>query len=458
MKNIILPKIIQGGMGVYVSRHQLANAIAKLGGIGVVSGTGIAEVITRQLQDGDPEIVSEIKEGFAAFPKQEIAKAVLEKFLDKKFPGGGYYTLPMWGSKNQEWLEKITIISAFTEVWLAKKGLGSEGGMIGINLMHKITAPLPSLMYGAMLAEVDLVFVGAGIPTDIPEAIGNLSRSERAACCQNRVLFNFDPNAHGFKQKLAEPLFGAIVSSNILAKKMARGCDILVLENHTAGGHNAPPREKTEGGEISVWGNRDLIETEMLKDLKIPIFMAGGYGNPEGLKWALDNGFAGIQAGSVFAFCQESGWTDEVKKMAIEEIKSSNAKIISSAIASPTGYPFKILKAKGTMSDAACFSERDKSCRVGLLREVEINLEKEIATPNWSCKASQTGSQTLCLCEALLAAVGLAQVNRKKKELPIITLGEELKDIKKLLRENNWRPYLAEAAYKYIMGENIATP
>ena len=53
MMKIPLPKIIQGGMGVGVSNWRLAQAVSKLGQLGIVSGTGLDQVLARRLQDGD---------------------------------------------------------------------------------------------------------------------------------------------------------------------------------------------------------------------------------------------------------------------------------------------------------------------------------------------------------------------------------------------------------------------
>jgi NAD(P)H-dependent flavin oxidoreductase YrpB (nitropropane dioxygenase family) len=49
-----LPRIIQGGMGIGVSNWRLANAVSRLGQLGVISGTVIDTVLVRRLQDGHP--------------------------------------------------------------------------------------------------------------------------------------------------------------------------------------------------------------------------------------------------------------------------------------------------------------------------------------------------------------------------------------------------------------------
>jgi len=50
----LLPTIIQGGMGIAVSQWRLAQAVAKRGQLGVVSGTAIERVVACRLQEGDP--------------------------------------------------------------------------------------------------------------------------------------------------------------------------------------------------------------------------------------------------------------------------------------------------------------------------------------------------------------------------------------------------------------------
>jgi nitronate monooxygenase len=82
-----------------------------------------------------------------------------------------------------------------------------------------------------------------------------------------------------------------------------------VIEGYTAGGHNAPPRGKLqvdERGE-AIYGERDTVDLEKIRTLDVPFWLAGGYGSPEKLAEALDAGATGVQAGTAFAFCEESG-------------------------------------------------------------------------------------------------------------------------------------------------------
>ncbi|MFX4805988.1 hypothetical protein ABTB42_20590, partial [Acinetobacter baumannii] len=62
-------------------------------------------------------------------------------------------------------LLELTVVANFVEVWLAKQGHNSP---IGINLLEKIQVPTVPSLFGAMLAGVDYVLMGAGIPRQIP--------------------------------------------------------------------------------------------------------------------------------------------------------------------------------------------------------------------------------------------------------------------------------------------------
>ena len=96
--------------------------------------------------------------------------------------------------------------------------------------------------------------------------------------------------------------------------------DGLVIESPTAGGHNAPPRGKLQlnaAGE-PVYGERDRVNIADLRDLGVPFWLAGGYGNADKLREALEQGAAGIQVGTAFAFSEESGMRPDLKKHAAD--------------------------------------------------------------------------------------------------------------------------------------------
>ncbi|MGI9132089.1 MAG: nitronate monooxygenase, partial [Candidatus Nanopelagicaceae bacterium] len=171
--NELQPDVIQGGMGIAVSTWQLAKMVSLNGGLGVVSATAIDSVVARRLQDGD--LTGDIRRAFANFPNQDIAKEILNfYFIDGgRDPKKPYLDVPKLSLKQSKLTVNLLAISAFTEVWLAKE---NNSGVVGINALEKIQLATPATIFGAMLANVDYVLMGAGIPTQIPEMIRQLSQ------------------------------------------------------------------------------------------------------------------------------------------------------------------------------------------------------------------------------------------------------------------------------------------
>src|SRR5271169_5124961 len=77
------PLIIQGGMGAGVSNWRLARAVSERGQLGVVSGTALAHILARRLQDGDPG--GHMRRGLDHSPLPETAKRIWRKYY---IPGG----------------------------------------------------------------------------------------------------------------------------------------------------------------------------------------------------------------------------------------------------------------------------------------------------------------------------------------------------------------------------------
>ena len=94
------PKIIQGGMGVGVSNWRLANAVSKLGQLGVVSGTALDSLFVRRLADGDDG--GHMRRGLDAFPFPDMARRIWAEYFTPggKPSGTPYPTLPMHQQNN----------------------------------------------------------------------------------------------------------------------------------------------------------------------------------------------------------------------------------------------------------------------------------------------------------------------------------------------------------------------
>ena len=157
--------IIQGGMGIAVSNWRLAQTVSALGQLGVVSGTAIDQVLARRLQEGDPG--GHMRRALDAFPVPALAQAVWDEFYVPEgiAPLDTFKKIEMpTAEPSFEWQARV-MVANFVEVFLAREG---HDNPVGINFLEKLQTPhLPSI-YGAMLAGVDYVLMGAGIPMKIP--------------------------------------------------------------------------------------------------------------------------------------------------------------------------------------------------------------------------------------------------------------------------------------------------
>ena len=173
-----LPSIIQGGMGIGVSGWPLARAVSLRGQLGVVSGTAIDSLFVRRLQDGD--IGGHMRRAMDQFPIPGVSVAALKAYFlpDGRPPGVPYRVLPMWKQVVSEAREQVTMLASFVEVWLARE---NHDGLVGINLLTKVQLPNLSTLYGAMLAGVDCVIMGAGIPREIPAVLDAFAEGRAAS-------------------------------------------------------------------------------------------------------------------------------------------------------------------------------------------------------------------------------------------------------------------------------------
>jgi len=465
-----LPPIIQGGMGAAVSDWRLAKAVALTGQLGVVSGTGIDTVFCRRLQDGDPG--GHLRRAMASFPLPQVAERALRRFYrpDGRAPGEPYRLLPLQRPAMSIARQQLIMLATYVEVLLAREG---HDGLVGINLLTKIQLPTLPTLYGAMLAGVDLVIMGAGIPREIPGALDLLARHQPALLrfdvegspSDPPPQLAFDPAQHWQQPAptVSRPDFLAIVASNSLATMMARKAtgrvDGFVIEGPTAGGHNAPPRGElrlNQAGE-PIYGDRDLVDLAKLRDLGLPFWLAGGAGHPDRLAAAREAGAAGIQVGTLFAFCDESGMAEPLKRSVLEHSRRGEVAVRTDPRASPTGYPFKVVEwADGPAPDRP----RVRRCDLGYLRVAyrqpdgrvgfRCSSEPEDAYVGKGGAAEDTAGRH-CLCNGLLATAGHPQVQADGAvEPPIVTSGDDLATIGRFL--DGRTSYPASAVVAYLLG------
>jgi nitronate monooxygenase len=451
------PVIIQGGMGAGVSDWKLARAVSQEGQLGVVSGTALENILARRLQAGDLD--GSMRRALSAFPAPASARRILTRYFvpGGKAPGEPFTRVAQFTLTPSRELLELTVAANFVEVFLAKEG---HSGLVGINLMEKIQMPTLASLYGAMLAGVDYVLMGAGIPRAIPALLDDLSLNRKVslkihvlgAGKEDDYQMTFDPPEilQRVLPPIKRPKFIAIIASEVLAatlaKKASGHVDGFVVEGPTAGGHNAPPRGALQLNRLGepLYGPKDEVDLDEIKKLGLPFWLAGSYADPEKLEEALAVGAAGIQVGTVFAYCEESGLMETLKRQVFTKVLRGLAEVFTDPVASPTGFPFKVIRLEDTMSEKEDYLTRHRVCDLGYLRVV---FKRQDGSVGYRCpgepvetylqkegKIEDTPGRK-CLCNGLLANIGLAQTQKDGAlEKPLVTSGDDINKIAQFLK------------------------
>jgi NAD(P)H-dependent flavin oxidoreductase YrpB (nitropropane dioxygenase family) len=369
-----------------------------------------------------------------------------------------YAPVPRLRLRQDRHAQELTVVANFAEVWLARQG---HQGPVGVNYLGKVQMATPAAAYGAMLAGVDVVLAGAGIPRELPRLLTALARHEPVSLPVDvigaregqRLAVDLDPVALLGKTlpPLPRPAVLAIVSAHVLAEYLARDPlirpDGFVIEGPLAGGHNAPPRGRLtldDDGQPR-YGPRDDADLTRLAAIGLPFWLAGSYGTPARLKKALAAGAAGVQVGTLFALSRESGLRPDLRSQLLGRARDGTLRVRTDQAASPTGFPFKVAQLPGTLADPERYRTRPRLCDVGLLRVPYARPDGGIG---YRCpgepvhmyvrkrgEAADTAGRS-CLCNALLASIGLGQTRRGSgyTEEPLVTLGSSLDGVHAMLQ------------------------
>ena len=513
MKDLEQIRLIQGGMGVYVSNWRLTRSVAMQRPgetVGTVSGTALDVVYVRLLQLGDPggharRALQALDETFSV----NIGRTICDRYFIEggKAPGARFRSAPMQivrthnGQKTfpvpnganaavplklDDDIIELLIATGFAEVWLAKEG---HSGKIFINFLNKIELPLIYVLYGAILADVDGVIVGAGNPEGLPALSRQLAK-HAAVANEISMLYRetgedftiaFDPKqvAGGqfAAQPLAAPAFLAIVSLERLVQVLAESAsmppDGFIIEHHTAGGHNANPLGPLIKDTLGqpIYSDKDEADLAAIRAVNIPFWLAGGYGSGPKLQEALAAGAKGVQVGTAFALAEESGMKPEYRSAILAALKNGveDADLVRTTTFSPTGFSFKVVQLQDTLSNDDVYTNRQRICDIGILQQRGFNKPDKHGqrTLFQRCPAGpidpfvkkrgleRNTTERRCLCNGLLSCVGLGQVKKIQGELveepAIVTLGNHLDGVRRLSRQGQAR-YHVEDVVTDILG------
>ena len=263
--------IVQGGMGVGISLSSLASAVANAGGVGVIATAGIGQ---------------------------------FESDWDKN----------SWGADKRALQKEIRKTKARTD------------GIIGVNVMVAIS-DFDDLVQCAVDEAVDILFLGAGLPTRLPstlplDRLGELSTR-----------------------------FAPIVSSGRATKIIFRSWakhyshvpDAVVVEGPLAGGHLGFKKEQIDDPEYSlenilpeVVAVVKLYEQQFNKS--IPVIAAGGIYTGADIYKFIQLGARGVQMGTRFVATHECDASPKLKQ-AYLDCQKNDIVIIDS----PVGLPGRAL-------------------------------------------------------------------------------------------------------------------
>ena len=284
--------IIQGGMGVGISLSSLAGAVAKVGGVGIIS--------TAQIGFRDP--------GFTKNPMNANLKAIHEEF--------------------------------------AKARAIAPEGVLGFNIM---VAANESKQYvkEAVKAGANVIISGAGLPVDLPKFVAE---------AEEELLAEGRKKQRTMIAPIVSSVKSAMVICRMWDRKHKTAPDFVVIEGPCAGGHLGFSEEQlTEFGadteSVSKTYKQSKYEEEIrsiintVKEFadkykkEIPVIVAGGVYDHADVLRQLELGANGVQVATRFVTTEECD-ADIAYKQAYIHAKEEDIVIVKS----PVGMPGRAIK------------------------------------------------------------------------------------------------------------------
>jgi len=462
MKKMYIPKIIQGGMGVNISCPRLARAVSMLSKkgretLGTISGVTLEKVLARKLQQGGndaQDIIRVLKD----FPFIGVTERIVSRYYRNPKQG-----IPAVTINSSRYLIELIICANYVFVKLAKEGHDNK---ISINYLEKIAMPHLYAIFRAMLAGVDFVTMGAGIPVQVPAVFeafveGKTARYKIPVIGGNDYEMTFDPETFFGKKipPLKKPDFIPIIASNVLGAMLVKKLPPesiygFIIEEPTAGGHNAPPRNKVD------YGPKDVVDYSEIAKIGLPFWIAGSCASSDKLKYALSAGASGIQAGSIFALCEESGMREDIREEILKQGFNKTLKIRTDMDMSPTGFPFKVVDLEGTVSESFVYESKPRVCDqcalVSLYTKPDGSIGYRCASEPEDDYEKKGGKRedTIgrgCICNGLIVTAGL-EIEGEKFEPPVVTLGDNTNFLEHLMSDEDGS-YTASDVVNFLLGD-----
>ena len=134
--------------------------------------------------------------------------------------------------------------------------------------------------------------------------------------------------------------------------------------------------------------------------------------------------------------------------------------VFTDPVASPTGFPFKVVQSPDSLAEQNVYDERPRVCNLGYLRSV---YERDDGQLGYRCASEPVRSYIKkggecaetegrkCLCNALMANIGLPQHRPNGYvEKPLFTAGDDLPAVVRFLGQDRDN-YTAAEVVQYLL-------
>ena len=247
--------IVQGGMGVGVSAHRLASAVARAGGLGTIASV--------DLRHHHPDLM-------------EQSHRV----------------------RDRETLDRLNLVALDREVRMAKQQ--AEGsGAIAVNVMKAVDQH-PALVRQACESGADAIVMGAGLPLDLPEMTAEFP---------DVALIPILSDARGV----------GVVLKKWLRKQRLPDAIVIEHPKYAGGHLGANLIEDLGDARFEfdrVMEEVSALLRELgIASERLPLIAAGGVNAHEKVRALLGMGYAGVQLGTAFAVTEEGDAHPNFKKV-----------------------------------------------------------------------------------------------------------------------------------------------
>jgi nitronate monooxygenase len=314
IKNRSLLPVVQGGMGVGISAHRLAGAVASLGAMGTISSV--------DLRRHHPDLMT-----------------ATAKSRDKT----------VINAANLEALDR--------EVRAALQ-LAEGRGMVAVNVMRAV-AEYAAYVRRACESGAQAIVVGAGLPLDLPEL---------AADFPDVALIPILSDARGI----------ALLLKKWMRRNRLPDAIVIENPRFAAGHLGAPRIDELNAPQYAfprvIEGTLELFQELGIERERIPLIAAGGIHSHEQLRTLLALGASAVQLGTPFAVTEEGDAHPEFKRVLAEARPEdivtfmSAAGLPARAVKTPwlEAYLGKEEKLRGKAHARACIASFDCLHQCGL--------------------------------------------------------------------------------------------